>query len=430
MNTIDEHIRLGYACINLTLRDSSRKICTNRTCRLDTAIKAGARTGQPPGTAVYSRAIYDFLVDYGLRNTSAILEIVKWHIEKGMLFYRMSSDIFPHIDNDRLRGHMTDSDIDQYRNLDAFTENLHSLARLAYEHGVRLTMHPSPFAVLGSPDIEKVHSTIDTLKWHARMYVVMEEYICETHGVKQAFRDSILCLHIGGKYPKHGGKAATLERWKHNFRYMVPDWVQRRIAIENCEKNYSVEDLLPVAQELNIPIIFDFHHYDCYPDFHKDEPPQKPCSELLPAILDTWSRRHMRPKFHLSDQDPAKSRGAHAPFVSSIPDSLQRLHTERPELLFDIMIEAKAKDYAVFYLLHKYPHLNKTKITSPLGMIPSSQMLPPLQTISRIPPPCILPSRTTLSLPPLPVPILHGPLAPPLLMLPVPVLPQMINNSM
>ena len=34
------------------------------------------------------------------------------------------------------------------------------------------------------------------------------------------------------------------------------------------------------------------------------------------------------------------------------------------------MIEAKSKDYAVFYLLAKYPYLDKTKIQDPYSMIP------------------------------------------------------------
>ena len=87
----------------------------------------------------------------------------------------------------------------------------------------------------------------------------------QTYNTQDAFRDSILCLHIGGRY---GNIQNTLKRWAVSFR-TLPEYVQKRICLENCEKNASAESLLPLCEEVNIPLIFDFHHYSCYNHFHE-----------------------------------------------------------------------------------------------------------------------------------------------------------------
>jgi UV DNA damage endonuclease len=359
--------RLGYACINNTL--NPKRVSTNSTCRLDTVKRAGDASGASPGSKPWSQAALQFLCSYGLKNTTAIITILKWHVTTGLSFYRLSSDIFPHIDNDLLIGLLTPEDIEYYRSLEPFRANLELAGEIAYENNIRITMHPSPFAVMGSPEHDKVLNTVVTLKWHARIFVIMEEAIQRKHGIQEAFKDSTLCLHIGGRYDKQGGKVPTLARWAENFNNLLPDWVKRHVAIENCEKSYCVEDLLPLAEQINVPIIFDFHHYKCYTQLHPGVE-QAPIAVLLPQILKTWSRRGMRPKFHLSDQDPDKAVGAHHQFVQEIPQELLQLNENGHG--FDIMIEAKAKDYAVFYLLSKYPFLCKTKISNPLSMIPVS----------------------------------------------------------
>jgi UV DNA damage endonuclease len=368
-----ERVRIGYACINNTVKEK-HGITTNSTCRLETVYKASK---QPVGTTEYSKEVLSFLIQYGLKNTQAIISILQWHVSVGLRFYRMSSDLFPHIDNDRLFGYLLPEDIDTYRNLTPFKENIATIAEIAYKNNIRITMHPSPYAVLASPDSDKVQNTVTTLKWHARIFQLMEEHMLLQYNIADAFKDSILCLHIGGKYD---GKEKTLARWAINFN-LLPPYVQKHVCIENCEKSYSAQDLIPLAQQLKIPLIFDFHHYECYPLFHGSELAQLPISHLLPQIINTWTTRNMTPKFHLSDQDHTKCIGAHDEFVACIPTELLDLHLKEPEFRFDVMIEAKAKDYAVFFLLHKYPHLNFTLMKDPLSMIPSSLTLPMVEVV-------------------------------------------------
>ena len=74
------------------------------------------------------------------------------------------------------------------------------------------------------------------------------------------------------------------------------------------------------------------------------------------AILETWFRRGIKPKFHVSEQGSGKC-GHHSDFIETIPYYL----LEIPEKFccdIDIMIEAKMKEQAIFKLYQKYPYLD------------------------------------------------------------------------
>ena len=146
-------VRLGYACINNSLTYPRGRKDYYLSYKL--SIHSRQTSKQPEGSIPYSRAAYNFLIKYGLKNTADIIEVLKWHVKHGLSFYRMSSDLFPHVDNELLQGHMTQQDIEDYRNLSPFRTNIEQIADIAFKHNIRLTMHPDPFAVLASPDESK-----------------------------------------------------------------------------------------------------------------------------------------------------------------------------------------------------------------------------------------------------------------------------------
>ena len=152
---------------------------------------------------------------------------------------------------------------------------------------------------------------------------------------------------MGGMY---GNKAETIKRWKQNYKNL-PANIQKRVCLENCEKCYNAEDVLPVCQDLKIPLIFDFHHYACWANYHPENPEQKSIEELMPQILETWKVRGMTPKFHLSDQAEDKKVGAHHDYVQEIPPILLQYGKLQK---IDIMIEAKMKELATLKLKKKY----------------------------------------------------------------------------
>lgn len=105
---------------------------------------------------------------------------------------------------------------------------------------------------------------------------------------------------------------------------------------------YSAADLLPVCEELNIPLVFDYHHDWILPSL--------PRSEIITRANAIFARKGIKPKQHLSEPRPGAEtvmeRRAHA-------DRCQRLPDELPDDM-DLMIEAKDKEQAVLHLYRIY----------------------------------------------------------------------------
>jgi len=348
-------VNLGYACINTTLKES-HQVCCNKTCRLATAIRQGTNTETPKASSEYSKAIYDFLVEYGRNNLTEMYKIISWSRKNNIYFYRMSSDMFPHINNGKLKEHMTEQDWKKYSDLSFVYDIIEQIGAYVQKYQIRLTMHPGHYNQLGSPKKEVLSNTLTDLSWHALLLELLERaaerynlYLSENDReiLPNILKNSILCIHGGGTY---GDKEKTLARWQKNFK-QLPEYIKKRIALENDEKSYSEQDLLPICINLKIPLIFDFHHYNCWSHYNPEDK-QKEIKDFLPLILKTWENRNIKPKFHLSDQAENKRVGAHHDYVEDIPIELLNLKAAKYE--FDMMIEAKMKELAVIRLRKKY----------------------------------------------------------------------------
>lgn len=88
---------------------------------------------------------------------------------------------------------------------------------------------------------------------------------------------------------------------------------------------------------------------------HPDET-LKPESEYIEEILNSWERRGIKPKFHVSEQGSGRC-GHHSDYIEVIPDFLLEIPVKYG-VEIDILIEAKAKEKAIFKLYSKYPFLN------------------------------------------------------------------------
>merc|ERR1712066_612233 len=76
----------------------------------------------------------------------------------------------------------------------------------------------------------------------------------------------------------------------------------------------------------------------------------------MEAILQTWKRRNIKPKFHISEQGDGKT-GHHSDYIKVVPDYLLEIPSKYG-VDIDIMIEAKKKELAIFKLYKKYPFLD------------------------------------------------------------------------
>ena len=309
---------LGLCCINNTLRhpskqipkkDRPREIFPNRTCTRDRFSVERAKT-------------------LSLQNIEDMTEMLHWNHQHHIHHYRISSDMFPHY---------TDPDTETYT-MEFAREALQNAGQVARSLGQRITAHPGQFVQIGAKDPQVFQKSYEDLQMHTDIMNMME--IPE--------QDGILCIHGGGVY---NDKEGTIRRWIEQFDDL-PREVQSRLAIEHCEKCYSLEDVLVISEATGIPVIFDNLHYDCYAKLHPNETIASP-EDLLPQVVEHWIDRGTRPVFHLAQQKPNERTGAHADFVESIPRYLFDVAREANTIIH-LEVEAKSKEAAIFRLREKY----------------------------------------------------------------------------
>ena len=303
-------IQLGLCCINNCLRCSKPPVFCSRTMILKTIAIKGVEE-------IRVRA---------MKNLQDLKVLLEWNYNHGIFVYRMSSEMFPHLSNDKIIKY----------SLDFAKEILAEIGLLSRKLNQRLTFHPGQFNNLGSPREEVITKTITELEDH-----------CHIMDLMNLDKHSVIVIHGGGTY---GNKINSINRFKTNF-YKLNESTRNRLVLENCEKSYSTEDCIEMCNELNIPMVHDTHHYTCYSLYHP-EIPQRPAEELIPEILETWNRRGIKPKFHISEQGPGRI-GHHSDYIESIPKYLLDI-PEKYNISIDLMVEAKMKEQAIIRLKEKY----------------------------------------------------------------------------
>ena len=310
-------IQLGLCCLNITMRESKPSVFASRTMIM--------RTIKEKGLGVLKEKI--------IQNLKDVLTMMDWNEANGIKVFRLSSMLFPH---------KTNPGIDDYT-FDFAKELLVQIGEKSKLYNQRLTFHPGQYNVVGTPNRKSFEKTISDLKYHADVLDLM--------GLGD---NSVMVVHGGGIY---GDKEATKKRWCEQFSEL-PENVRRRLVIENCEKCFSIQDCLDISEVINIPVVFDTHHYTCYNQLHPDAD-LKPASYYIPLILKSWEKRGIKPKFHVSEQGSGRC-GHHSDYIEEIPEYLLEI-PDKYGVEIDIMIEAKKKELAIFDLYKKYPSLNCKK---------------------------------------------------------------------
>lgn len=312
--SINKPIQLGLCCINTILRNQKPPVYASRRMIIKSIEEKGIEE----------------LKSKILQNLRDVLTIMDWNEANGIKLYRMSSEMFPHKSNKKVQ----DYDLDFAKDL------LREIGKKSKQYNQRLTFHPGQYNVIGTPILNAFEQTISDLSYHAEILDMME-----------LDDNSVMVVHGGGIY---GNKSETIDRWCEQY-YHLPEHVRRRLVLENCEKCYSIVDCLEISNKINIPVVFDTHHFECYKKLHPDEH-FKDASEYMEPILETWKKRNIKPKFHISEQGNGRC-GHHSDYVEEIPSYLLEI-PEKYGVHIDIMIEAKMKEQAILRLYSKYPELN------------------------------------------------------------------------
>lgn len=254
--------------------------------------------------------------------------MLRWNDRYGIKFMRLSSEMFPFASHDEYG----------YKLAPFASETLAEAGRVVAELGHRVTTHPGQFTQLGSPRTEVVTAAVKDLEYHAEMLTLLKL-------PPQQDRDAVMILHMGGMF---GSKEETLDRFRENYA-KLPQGIKDRLVLENDDMGWSVHDILPVCEELNIPMVLDFHHHNIVFDATQIREGTKDIVELFPRIIATWKRKNITPKMHYSEQTaPAitpRQRRKHSARVMTLPPC-------PPDM--DLMIEAKDKEQAVFELMRTF----------------------------------------------------------------------------
>ena len=285
-------IRYGYPAQNLTLPAT-----TNRTLRL-----ASLADAEKLRALVWE-------------NLLGLEIIIRWNAERGIGLFRIGQGLIPFASHQAFPYDWPEEHGDDLRHLGALARSL----------GVRLSMHPGQFINPGSPNPETAERSIDELRYTARVFDLMGN------------EDAVIVLHLGGAYDD---RTAAVDRFVEALR--PEEGVRRYLALENDERIWTVEEIVGAARTLGIPAIVDNLH-------HGLNPGGLSLGEALDLALPTWEARGVRPKVHLSSQDPTKRPGAHAHAIeaedwAAFLDALAGRET-------DVMVEAKGKELALPPLL-------------------------------------------------------------------------------
>jgi len=301
----------GYACINMQLSNpqdfgghKNDRITTNRTM-----IK---RTFQEKGI--------EYASSLALLNILDLQKVLEWNVQHGINFFRLSSNVFPWASEYQLH------DMPDY---EAIYEACERSGNYIRQHGIRITSHPGPFNKLASPKERVFENTKRDLEIHGEFFDMLG--LPRNHYAK-------INIHVGAAY---NNKPVALDTFARNFE-RLPVSVTSRLTVENDDRQslYSTQELYDgVFTRTGIPIVFDYHHHGfCTGDLTE--------KQALELAISTWG--DIKPVVHYSESRAEEKKDAkirphaHSDYVNGPVDDYG--------YDLDVMIEAKAKELALFNL--------------------------------------------------------------------------------
>lgn len=253
-----------------------------------------------------------------LSNLNDLYKILQYNVENQIHFYRITSALVPLATHPDV--------LWEYRKM--FNIDFSRLGKLITENNMRVDTHPDEFNVINSLREEVVEATKRNLWQHVHLFEDMNYPLGK------------MVLHIGSS---QGGKEASMERFIDNFN-KFPMEISKRLMLENDDKTFTAEDVLKICQEINIPMVLDVHHHLCNNNGNSLEP-------LISDIFSTWKEQLLPPKIHFSSPKEGGIDRKHADFINA-EDFITFLELCKPlNMDFDVMIEAKQKDLALFKLV-------------------------------------------------------------------------------
>src|SRR5687768_4646173 len=246
-------------------------------------------------------------------NAHALADAIRHCATLGIGAFRINSQILPLATHPVSRYVLADLDPDG-----SITEAYRAAGALARELDVRLSFHPDQFVVLNSERADVVAASVDEMRMHGELAALIGA--------------DVLTLHAGSTA---GGIAEALVRLERGIEQLSPA-ARERIALENDDRRFTPEVILPLCERLGIPMVYDVHHHRCNPD-------SLDVSAATERAAATWGDRE--PHFHISSPRAGWGNGdarPHADYIipSDFPDAWR-------DRTLTVDVEAKAKERAV-----------------------------------------------------------------------------------
>jgi len=301
-------IRLGYACVPVTIDETSSHTITYTNYK-----KLGSRANEKLDSVIKS-------------NFKALENILKYNIKNDIIFFRMTSELIPLVSHPDV----------SYDFINQYKSYYKKIGDIIKENNLRVDLHPSAYTVLNSVNEDVVASTINILEFYQKMYECMEI-------------DSKIVLHVGSKV---GGKNRSIKRFIKNY-IRLNDKTKKLIVIENDDKSFNIRNVLSLCEKLDLPMVLDYLHFKINKNNEKIE-------DYIERIFNTW--KSDIPKIHFSSSKDKKNKRSHSDYINidEFIEFIEKIRFINKD--FDVMIEAKQKDAAVFRLIRELKYKTDYRI--------------------------------------------------------------------
>lgn len=302
MLVIAMRVRLGYVSISMAI---------------------SATTSSPYTYSEYLKSSdLKKLDDVITSNLLNLEKIVNYNIKNNIHFYRISSKIIP----------LATKDDVTFDYISKYSRYYERIGKKIEDNKMRVDFHPDQYTVLNSTNSTVLTNSMKILEYHYNLLNALN------------IKDKLLVIHVGsGVF----GKENSIKRFINNFK-KLPSYIQEIISIENDDKLFNVEDCLKISKILDIPLVLDYHHYNCNKSYLD-----------IKSVFDSWNGRV--PKVHFSSPKNSKDFRSHSEYINSddficFIDVIKGFNMD-----VDVMIEAKAKDDALFRLVRELKYKTNYK---------------------------------------------------------------------
>jgi len=252
-------------------------------------------------------------------NLDDLYTILKYNIENEIHFYRITSALVPLA---------THPEVNDWNYRDIFKKYFEVIGEYIKSNNLRVDTHPDEFNVINSAKPQVVQNTIRNLLFHSNFFEDID------------YPEGKMVIHVGSG---EGGKDVALERFIENFK-VLPKEIGTRFIIENDDKTYNARETLELCTKIQRPMVMDIHHHKC-------NNTGEDILDMLNGAFNTWKGEVLKPKIHYSTPREFENDRKHADYINGVEFVAFIERAKELNVDFDVMIEAKMKDLALYKLV-------------------------------------------------------------------------------